>query len=339
MIPRTAHFVWIGRNFPWTNVLAIKSAVSRGGFDNLVLHHTDDLSESCWWNELESMPCFNARRFDPEDYLADCENGRALIDLYGRLTKPAAKSDILRTAILAKEGGVYLDLDTVTVASFEPLCEEAGFFCGSERIAWPAFILHSKNPLKKAKSVALDVLRYGFRAAPGGWRGFRRVENLYFVAVCPGIMAGRRRHPILIEMLQKMTKVPREQENNWAAIGPHLLQALIHDHVYDDVKVHPPELFYPLPTEISRHWFRRCKDPNIDDVLYENTRVVHWYASVSNREMVQRMSPAFVQQNVDRQLFSALAYPFVESNVAELQRGTLGGPCPSRSQPVTARGL
>ncbi len=316
MIPRTAHFVWIGREFPWLNVLAIRSAILRGGFERVVLHHTDDLTGSRWWDDLQSTPRFTARRMDPPSYLADCDNGDALIALYPRLVKPAAKSDILRAAILAKEGGVYLDLDTVTLASLEPLCQEAQFFCGSERIAWPDFVVHSNDWMRKSRSAGLGILRYGFRMVPGGWRGFRRVESLYYVAVCPGIMAGRKGHPLLLDMLHGITEVPADRQNDKSAIGPHLLQKFLRTREYEEIKVHPPEVFYPLPPEISWHWFKPHRNPALDDVLSDRTRIVHWYSSVSNRGVVRRMSPEFVRENADRQMLSALARPFLDADFA-----------------------
>jgi mannosyltransferase OCH1-like enzyme len=43
-------------------------------------------------------------------------------EIFGkRLRSFAHQADVLRLEILMREGGVYLDLDTITLRSFEPL--------------------------------------------------------------------------------------------------------------------------------------------------------------------------------------------------------------------------
>jgi hypothetical protein len=47
----------------------------------------------------------------------------------------------------------------------------------------------------------------------------------------------------------------------------------------DDLTIQEPHVFYPLPPEISEHWFRIGRSVRLDAVLLPETRVVHWYAS------------------------------------------------------------
>ena len=75
--------------------------------------------------------------------------------------------------------------------------------------------------------------------------------------------------------------------------------------------VHPPEVFYPLGPEISHQWFRVRPRVALDEALSPATRVVHWYASVENRALYERIDPAYVRAHAERQLFSALVRPFV----------------------------
>ena len=57
----------------------------------------------------------------------------------------------MRLAILYAEGGVYLDIDTVTVRSLRDLCAEAAAFCGEERIVFPASVRRSWVPIAKIR--------------------------------------------------------------------------------------------------------------------------------------------------------------------------------------------
>jgi hypothetical protein len=75
--------------------------------------------------------------------------------------------------------------------------------------------------------------------------------------------------------------------------------------------VHPPRVFYPLGPEISEHWFRKVSSADLNDVLWPETLLVHWYASVRTKHILPLIDPAYVRQNAKTQLFSALALPFV----------------------------
>ena len=46
MIPNVAHFIWFGSDLPWVYALCIKSAAINGNFEQVVLHHADDISNS-----------------------------------------------------------------------------------------------------------------------------------------------------------------------------------------------------------------------------------------------------------------------------------------------------
>jgi hypothetical protein len=121
-------------------------------------------------------------------------------------------------------------------------------------------------------------------------------------------------------MLQRLVELPRARQGVRYALGTHLLQQCVADapaHSWGEgLTVHPPEVFYPLPPEISRHWFHRCEDPPIDAVLTPQTRVVHWYASVDQRELIARLDPDYVRAHAGDQLFCALAARFLSDSSA-----------------------
>jgi glycosyl transferase-like sugar-binding protein len=317
VIPPVAHLLWFGPHLPWIYTLALRSAAERGGFERVVLHHADDISSSPGWADLASYPAVETRRLDAEAAVASAPGqGGALVDLFRRLRAPAARANVVRAALLAREGGVYLDLDTITVASLAPLRAEASFFCGRERLVFPGELKRSRSPLRWGAALARTALRDLCRRAPEGWRHFRRIEARYPSAVNNAVLGAEPGHPLLAELLARMAAMPRELQTVRFALGTHLLQAVVHDARGRErelgLRVHEPPVFYPLGPEISEHWFRFTPRPAPAEALLPETRVVHWYASVRTEGVVKHIDPAYVRANAGRQLFSALALPLLD---------------------------
>ncbi len=316
MIPPVAHFLWFGPELPWVYALALRSAAARGGFERVVLHHEDDLGRSPGFVDLAGRPSVETRRLDPERVAASAPRGGALVDLLRRLRAPAARANLVRAALLAAEGGVYLDLDTVTVASLAPLRAEASFFCGLERLVFPGELKRSRSPARWSAALARTALRDLCRRAPEGWRHFRRIEPFYPRAANNAVLGAEPGHPLLAELLERMAAMPPALQTVRFALGTHLLQAVVQGAegtaAARGLRVYEPPVFYPLGPEISEHWFRFTPRPRPDEALLPETRVVHWYASVRTRGVVERIDPAYVRANAHRQLFSALALPLLD---------------------------
>lgn len=309
MIPSTAHFIWFGDAFPWLHALAIRSALEVGGFERAVLHHDSDLSGAKWWSEVAELPGFEARPLDPLAVLSAVDEiGPALAQIFSELDQPAARANMVRAAILWSEGGVYLDLDTVTIGAFDDLLLRDDFFCGEEPIAYPAHVKKSRNPAAWAGAVARDGVRDLLRRAPGGWRTFRRLEGLYTRAVNNAVVGCPPKHPFVERLLTAMTEVPVARRRVRFELGTALLQEQVAAWDAPGLTVYPPELFYPLGPEISQHWFREVEDPRPDEVVDPQTLVVHWYASVRTKEVVPRMDPDWIAAHRGSELFSALVH-------------------------------
>jgi hypothetical protein len=252
--------------------------------------------------------------------------GDGLYALYARLESPVARADVLRAAILHSEGGIYLDLDTVTVASLQPLLR-AEQFVGNEHIVWPQAARVSRSPVVLARHIALDIVRKIFKAVPYGWKSFRRFQGIYPLGVNNAVMGAVAGSGFMAEYLLAMLDLSEERQAERYALGPQLLQDVIRRHQTDDVVILPPETFYPLPPEISEHWFRRVRTPKLDQVMPATTRVVHWYASVRTRQLVAELSPAYVMANRGRQLYSALVWGHIPA-LRRLAEGDQAPPMP-----------
>jgi hypothetical protein len=248
-------------------------------------------------------------KIDPVACLAEAGRmlgvGDDLVALYQELDSPVMRSDVLRAAILYLQGGVYLDLDTVTTASLLPLLE-APQFVGSEFIVWPQAVRTSRSPFVWAKHLTLDVLRKILRRMPRGWQQFRRVEKFYFRGVNNAVMGAEANSPLLQAYLRAMLAVPPERRAQPYALGPDLLQEVVDRYRQGGLIIQEPKVFYPLPPRISELWFRIDRNARLDAVLSAETRVVHWYASVRTKGRVALIDPTYVRENRERQLYSAL---------------------------------
>lgn len=305
MIPASAHFIWIGRDFPWLHRVALESAALHGGFDEVLLHHTDDLSGARWWRSLEQVSGVSCRRLAPEVEV-DAAFGVKLVDRYRALTGPTARANVLRVALLLNRGGTYLDMDTVTVRSLHPERSEATFFCGTERIAFPGTLRGSKNPVRWGMALVRTGVRDLVRRSAHGVSAFRAIERLYPTAANNAVLGATRGHAFLRELGDRMLRLPLREVRRRYALGTALLQRALGETSCRGLTVYPPEVFYPLGPELSEHWFRRESRAQLADVLSPGTRVVHWYASVRTRAVVPHIDPAWLARQGEAQLLSAL---------------------------------
>ncbi len=318
-IPARVHFCWIGARLPWAYVFAVLSAAERGGMPEVILHHTDPLEDCAETRALAGAAGVTLRRIDPVACLMEAGAALGVADglalLYGRIPSPVMRTDILRAAILFQQGGIYLDLDTVTVASLMPLLVAAQFV-GCEHIVWPHFVRKSRSPARWARSLALDLLRKAMRRRADGWKSFRRIERFYYRGLNNAVMGAEPNSPLFARYLRAMLTVTPERLLKAYALGPDLLQDVVSAGRPDDLVVHDPRVFYPLPPEISEHWFRTSDMVRLDAVLPAETRVVHWYASVRTKSRVAQITPAYVGEHRRHQLYSALVWSCI-SNLPE----------------------
>lgn len=314
MIPARVHFCWIGKSLPWAYVFAVLSAAERSELPEIILHHTDVLEDSAELRALKNSSRVRLSRIDALACLERTEHALGLSGklsaIYLRLQSPVMRTDILRAAILYLNGGIYLDMDTVTTASLRPLLNVSQFV-GSEWIVWPYSVRASRSPARWLRHIALDLVRKVLRWMPKGWKTFRQVENFYFRGVNNAVMGAEANAPLFADYLRAMSALPHERQTQAYALGPDLLQEVVDRYRGQNLTVHGPDAFYPLPPEISEHWFRIGREVGLSEVLLAETRVVHWYASVRTKSRVAQITPAYVREHQNRQLYSALVCSYI----------------------------
>jgi hypothetical protein len=308
-IPAKGHFCWIGTKLPWAYLFAVLSAAENSELEEITLHHTDALEEGEGLRALERCPRVRLSHIDPIGSLTEAGHalgiGDRLAAIYRAVAAPAIRADVLRVAILYLQGGVYLDLDTLTTASLLPLLETRQFV-GCELLVWPRFARTSRSPALWCRTLTLDVLRKLMRRIPGGWRMFRRVERFCYVGVNNAVMGAEAQSPLCADCLRAMAAMPPERWSEPYALGPDLLQDVVGRFPDSELAVAEPHVFYPLPPQISEHWFRIGRGVQLEAVLHPQTRVVHWYASVRTASKVAAIDPEYVREHRHHQLYSAL---------------------------------
>ncbi len=142
MIPHHFHLIWIGQHFPFVNQLAIESILQTNPNAKVTIHFENPPHNEFWKNlqgRVEFRPIDLAALLQglPEEWQSMKQIIASISNTY-----LAGKSNILRYLILVREGGIYLDFDTLTVKDYTPLLkhrafigEEAVFRCDDDRVA------------------------------------------------------------------------------------------------------------------------------------------------------------------------------------------------------------
>lgn len=196
------------------------------------------------------------RRLNPEWMLRDWGSDEGLrplanqryYDDAGRYTPPPVKnlhrfrSDLIRLELLARIGGVYVDMDTEPLKPLDALFEP-GDQC---------LIARSAN-----------ATRSGERIVCGG-----------FLASVPG-------HPFLLDAIRRIPESAESYRGKHTAVsvGPYHLQRVYASRPWPTVRIIPTECFYPqsiaerragLPVDLSRSygWHRWANSRSGDPVRH-----------------------------------------------------------------------
>jgi mannosyltransferase OCH1-like enzyme len=153
-IPKLFHRIWIGGVEP-THHWRWQQSWRR--------HHPD--WEIVTWTEHSLPPLRNQRWFDAA-------------------TSPAQRSDIARYELLARYGGVYLDVDMEALRPIDPLLEDVSFFCASEDEVWLSIGIIGCQPGDPVAEAVVEQLPASMSRRPGqainvqsGPQFFTRVVN------------------------------------------------------------------------------------------------------------------------------------------------------------------
>jgi hypothetical protein len=314
-IPPQAHLIWLGSRLEALPYLAARSVLDRGGLERVVLHYEDpDLPEHPLARDLAARPGLLLRRVDPAALLAGAPP--ALRELDPRLTLPASRSDLLRLLILWKEGGVYLDADTVTLRPLTPLLSDPGFG-GLERTALPAALPETRNPLRWAQAGALVAVRALIRKAFfDAGKAFQRVEQFFPLAAGNAVLGAHAGHPVLEHLLDSVAVMRGEEAVRPYRLGPQLLERVSANRYSQSFRLHPPFAFYPLPRNISAVYVRDDPDGRLGERPHPETYAAHVYVSVLTRQLGGPVDAECLARLRGRSLLTRMVEPYLDDLAA-----------------------
>lgn len=105
----TIFFYWSGQDFDFGNYLAVASAARHASGAPVVVVVDDPPVDNPHFDNVRRLPGVAVEPLDLAALLPP-----VLRDLYGRMRFVAHRSDLVRLALLAEHGGIYLDTDTLT---------------------------------------------------------------------------------------------------------------------------------------------------------------------------------------------------------------------------------
>lgn len=125
MIPKNYCYYWTGQQFQYVHYLAVLSLVKSTACERVDIHFEEQPRDNPQWNRLRSLervrlvPIDFDRLIERAGY--DPEPFRAFL----HVAKTVHRSDFVRYLVLAGQGGVYLDFDTLVVRDLTPLLQRS----------------------------------------------------------------------------------------------------------------------------------------------------------------------------------------------------------------------
>jgi len=305
-IPDRILFVWTGARFPYFARLAVESA--------LLAEPTAEIELHLFGARPDGAPHFEAVRardrvaiemidldrvFDGLDV-----DPRALRATFDRLDSPAARANLIRYAVLAHRGGIYLDTDVLVVRSLADLrgCDA---FAGEEQVL-------SIDERRVAGELELDMLApaaawamaWGMRrldAALGGGRLeplAQRLDPHWQITQLNNAVIGARPGASFVRrLLARATEVDARIRYR---LGPTLISEVARAD-RRDVTILPSETFYVVPPSYSFRFFTGGAWP-----IPDATRLLHVVSS-NHRALLDGLDEATVRHRAPDGVYYALA--------------------------------
>jgi hypothetical protein len=298
MIPLRFHFIWIGREFPFVNRLAVESVLQVHPGAEIVVHFQDGPAGNADWDALKRKVEF--RPIDLHGELNDLPSSMKPVgEALERVSEkyPAGRSNILRYFILYREGGIYLDFDTLTLKPFTALLgnpafigEEEVFRCDDDRVAgrytWDFPFLG-----------ALFGASYGLSYANCRWLGNLGVLN----AANRGLMrlwsARKLNNAILGSepgnafFSKALELIPDTDASMRFALGPMLMNLVYETSAASSIRRLGKDVFYAIPPSQTFRFFYGPAPALPDEAL-----AVHWCAS-NHRKLAPTLTRSVLEKS------------------------------------------
>jgi len=286
MIPNRVFFIHLGDNLPWSTGIAILSAKQVQKAEETVLYIKNEIHGE-GFDLIKNDKGILLKQIDEDSIFSGLGDNGVCGNTYKILKNYALKADLLRLALLYKEGGVYLDTDTITIKPWNDLLQYKGF-CGQESLAFPKKLLDfpqvkSLNPFL----YLIAGLRYAWsflcKKVPQGERVFRFAEGFFNLAVSNAVLASEAKNKLIENAFAAINEMGKEERLRHFRLGPRLLQQITKNKSSEYMEILPPAYFYPVSPNVIHHIF--CKDSakRLDKILLPQTRIIHWYNGIEKK--------------------------------------------------------
>jgi len=307
MIPNRIFFIWFGNKLPLATGLAILSAKQIQKPEETILYIESNISGE-GYDLIKDEPGITFKKIDDSIFTDLGDNGTCS-RLFHILKSPASKVNLLRLALLYKEGGVYLDTDTIAIKPWNDLLQCKGF-CGLEPVAFPQELFHSKNPFFYLLACARFLWRFLCVYIPHGEQIFRLTEKFYSHCANNAILGSEAKNIFFEKVFAAINEMDEKEQLKHYRLGTHILQKVTGNKSSEIMKMFPPAYFYPVGPDISVHLFRKGSAKRLHKILLPQTRIVHWYNSVEKIYLRQQLNLKWVE-NHPTSAFAKLAQDII----------------------------
>jgi len=290
-VPKRYLTIWSGPRFPYPATLSLASALAADPDATVELHVSGPLPDDPHLRELlRRQPRLSWHPIDESQLLSP-----AVRRVFEGIPsgQHAARSNVLRIALLHDLGGVYLDLDTFLLAPLTGITD--GAFAGLERV-WSSDrqrvggrLPVSTWPTTAVWAVAWWAKRMDSMVFHGGVRLSRRLSGIdsmvhveHMNNAVLGAPAGSEFTEALLAGLTDRNPTVRYE------LGPNL----VHDTLAANPRlatILPPEVFYFVPPGESHRFF---EDRHLE--LPPTAKVVH-YVNSNHRKLLATIRPGDVR--------------------------------------------
>ncbi len=279
-------------DFPYANLLSLVSVATHHPESEILIFVVDEAPRVVWFDLARLLPNVSVLIRSAETIFQDLpEHLQGCARVYSALSSQslAARSNILRYALLYLYGGIYLDFDVLLIHDLNNLLVNRAFI--GEELVW----VDDENRLRGQKSLFLlprNILWAGSQVLSrldsylfGGQLGTARIlskqshrwsKTQANNAVIGSVPRGKFVEALLIGVTAADVEVRYDT-------GPHLVDR-ISDAMSLEVLRLAPQYFYEIPPGQS---FRLFHDLNLR--LSEDSVLIHYVAS-NHREFVSKFS-------------------------------------------------
>lgn len=310
VIPRNIHFVWSGPRFPAAFALAVHSAAAKHPGWGIVVHVGEEPAGVPAWESLRKVA--EIRKIRPEELLGSVPGvGPRLVELHAAIapTYHAGRSNLVRLAILVREGGWYLDFDTLTIGSLDGLSAAHRAVVGEEWV-WNHDEERVRDGYRLGMVPSSAAFGLSWALARAGWPAGSSLESFLRsrwgrLELNNAVLACRSGDPWFVRLLELATQ---QDPSVRFALGPSLVNRAWREPGEAPLPHRmPPQAFYQFPPSQTNRYFAGGAD-----TLPEEALILHWCSS-NHRDLLPVLGKDWIARHAASSPWARFALPHLEN--------------------------